>query len=339
MNESDAGDPEVAEIKLRLLAGILERVTDGFASVDAEGRCDYINSMAAQVFGLERDNILGRRIEEIFAEQTGEQVRAAYQSAMAEQNFLSLEAYHAVTNQWLGYRFHPSQDGLSMLIADITNNKNLEEDLRTRLALMLETSLDLERRLSTQEAQNERLAEANVHLQSLATTDALTSIYNYRAFKERMELEFNRRLRYHTDLSLVMLDVDAFKAYNDDYGHQAGDKALTTIAHLLRGAARTTDFVARYGGEEFAIILPDTDREGAMVMAERFRAQVENMEFDVAGITVSAGVATVVNAVSDPAQLVAAADTALYASKNGGRNRVTHVDEMNGGPLRRPLAP
>ena len=168
------------------------------------------------------------------------------------------------------------------------------------------------------------LEEANSRLKSLATTDGLTGVRNRAAFNERFAEEFDRAMRFGRPLSLIILDVDHFKLYNDSFGHPAGDAVLRDVARLLQNTARTTDIVARYGGEEFALILPDTDYNGAMVMAERCRREVAGGPWSKRLITVSVGVSTQDEESASVADMIATADTALYRSKAAGRNRVLH---------------
>jgi diguanylate cyclase (GGDEF)-like protein/PAS domain S-box-containing protein len=168
------------------------------------------------------------------------------------------------------------------------------------------------------------LEEANTKLQKLAVTDGLTGIKNRSAFNGKLSEEFDRSVRYEHSLSLMLVDVDYFKLFNDEFGHPAGDAVLRIIASTIQAAARTTDFVARYGGEEFAVILPDTDYAGATVLAERCRRAVAEMVWDKRPVTVSIGVATLKPDTADADTLIAQADDALYRSKQKGRNRVTH---------------
>jgi diguanylate cyclase (GGDEF)-like protein len=169
---------------------------------------------------------------------------------------------------------------------------------------------------------NQQLKDANRQLESLATTDGLTGLKNRRAFQERLDEEFQRAARYQTPLSVVLLDVDHFKSYNDTYGHPAGDEVLRTLARLLQSACRETDIVARYGGEEFVALLPLTPAAQAMELAERMRSTLEQAAWPSRLITASLGVADNTRA-DNSAALVAQADAALYASKQAGRNRVT----------------
>ncbi|MGO4382362.1 diguanylate cyclase [Pseudoduganella sp. RAF19] len=173
----------------------------------------------------------------------------------------------------------------------------------------------------------QQLTAANIELQKLAALDALTGISNRRRFDEAMLLEWQRGQRERQPLSLLMCDVDCFKVYNDTYGHQAGDLCLKrTAAVLTEHLRRPADLVARYGGEEFAFILPDTDGAGAMKVARACvqtmeQLSIENRDAPHRVVTLSIGVATMVP--SKPftqADLIGAADNALYAAKRNGRN-------------------
>ncbi|MCP5105494.1 MAG: diguanylate cyclase [bacterium] len=176
---------------------------------------------------------------------------------------------------------------------------------------------------------NKKLTEANKKLEMLANLDPLTGIANRRNFMETFELEWKRAGRNKLPLSLIMIDVDFFKAYNDNYGHQAGDDCLIQIAFLLNGAlARTGDMLARYGGEEFVVILPGTDARGTSAVAERLRKKIEAARRPHAVstvsdyVTISLGSATTIPANRKPPEsLIATADEALYKAKRNGRNR------------------
>ena len=173
------------------------------------------------------------------------------------------------------------------------------------------------------------LATANQRLETLANQDALTGIANRRAFDYLMERQFALAVRQREPLSLVLCDVDYFKAYNDHYGHPAGDECLRKIgAAVACCGKRATDLAARYGGEEFALLLPDTPAPGALAVAERVLAEVAALEIahdaSSAGklVTLSAGVATYTpERDTAPAGLISRADQALYRAKQLGRNR------------------
>ncbi|HUF12072.1 MAG TPA: GGDEF domain-containing protein [Longimicrobiales bacterium] len=164
-------------------------------------------------------------------------------------------------------------------------------------------------------------------LRERAERDALTGMPNRGAFDERLDVEIARYRRYRHPLSLIVIDVDHFKAVNDTWGHDAGDVVLRHIGRILVASIRETDHAARLGGEEFAVLLPETDLPQAVETAERIRVAVEKASVEhgreTLGVRISAGVATCPTVASDPASLIPSADAALYASKQGGRNRVT----------------
>lgn len=180
-----------------------------------------------------------------------------------------------------------------------------------------------------QHALREGAEALNARLQTLATTDGLTGLYNHRAFQEILQEEVLRSQRYNAPLSLLFLDVDDFKRYNDAFGHPAGDGILRRVGEVLQATARTNDLVARYGGEEFAVILIETDAVSASIAAERFRAAIERAMWQESQITVSVGVATLSLPARDSITLIAEADTALYHSKSHGRNCVTHIADIH----------
>ena len=175
------------------------------------------------------------------------------------------------------------------------------------------------------------LREQAERFQLMSITDPLTGLVNRRYLDERFAEELKRSQRYYYPLSLLMIDIDSFKSYNDSFGHQAGDEVLRAVAQSIRGALRNFDVAARYGGEEFCIVLPETDAPAAAMLAERLRAQVEaDFGPDNPGIrrpvTISLGVASLSHGLHTPAQITKAADQALYAAKHKGRNCVVVYD-------------
>ncbi len=158
--------------------------------------------------------------------------------------------------------------------------------------------------------------------EQLSVTDALTGLLNRRYLEERLTEEIKRSNRHGFPMSFMMIDVDDFKSYNDNFGHPAGDKALQTVGSCLKETLRGADVAARYGGEEFSILLPQTNSEEAAVIAERVRERVEKVCFPNRRITISIGVASCSLSLNSPRDLVSAADKALYAAKRKGRNNV-----------------
>ncbi|AGA25165.1 diguanylate cyclase [Singulisphaera acidiphila] len=167
------------------------------------------------------------------------------------------------------------------------------------------------------ERQNELLVER-------AATDGLTGLNNRSYFDETLRSALAAAERHDKLLSLILVDVDHFKTFNDSFGHQAGDEALRIVAETLRSTTRAHDKVARFGGEEFAVLLPETDENGARMIAERLRVAIETHHWVRRPVSASLGIATTRFPVPDAAQLIEEADKALYRSKSMGRNRVTH---------------
>ena len=164
--------------------------------------------------------------------------------------------------------------------------------------------------------------------QKLAITDGLTKLYNHRFFQEKLAQEFAHCEKNQRPLSLLMIDIDHFKTYNDTHGHPRGDLVLREIAQILGKSVRTSDIIARYGGEEFVIILPDTPKTGAVLLAERILTKVRNHKFsgksetENVRLTVSLGVASYPREAVRAEDLIEKADQKLYQAKNEGRNKI-----------------
>ena len=190
------------------------------------------------------------------------------------------------------------------------------------------------RDISARKAVEDELAEANRRLKALAGQDGLTGLANRRTFDEALAKEHLRARREHTTLALIMIDVDRFKAFNDIYGHPAGDDCLRRVSHAIADAIlRPGDLAARYGGEEFAVLLPNTDETGAAQIAERILFAILGLAIPHEGnangvVTVSAGVAAQACADGHAEALVDSADHALYRAKDFGRNAVIRATEI-----------
>jgi diguanylate cyclase (GGDEF)-like protein len=164
--------------------------------------------------------------------------------------------------------------------------------------------------------------------EQLSVTDALTGLLNRRYIEARLAEEIKRSNRHGFPMSFMMLDVDHFKSYNDNFGHPAGDEALKMVGQVIRDTLRAADVAARFGGEEFSILLPQTRGDEAAAIAERIRHNIETAEFPHRAVTVSIGIASCSADLCVSADLVAAADRALYEAKRGGRNRVQEFEEI-----------
>ena len=172
----------------------------------------------------------------------------------------------------------------------------------------------------------EELFLKNQELERLSQTDPLTGLLNHRSFVQKMEEEVRRAVRYGSPLSLMMIDVDDFKTYNDTCGHLEGDRLLKRLAEIFRANLRATEFICRYGGDEFSIILPQTDAAQAAVAGEKIRAMAAK-EFLKAKVSISIGVAQFQTGWGTEA-LIKQADELLYRSKKAGRNRVSFNHEI-----------
>lgn len=165
------------------------------------------------------------------------------------------------------------------------------------------------------------------HTYKLAVTDGLTDMYNHRYFQEQMKLNIENAKRYNTPFSLIMVDIDFFKKFNDKYGHQSGDAVLRQVAQTIKKNIRSTDIPCRYGGEEMSVILTNTKKEDAALVAQKICEAVRNREFELATgdwthVTISLGVATMPYDGEDVQQLIEYADKCLYIAKENGRNQV-----------------
>ena len=185
----------------------------------------------------------------------------------------------------------------------------------------LAVRLEIARRILNVQDELER---RNRSLADLAHSDELTGVPNRRRFREMLEVDFKGTTEGRLPLSLVMIDVDRFKSYNDTFGHPSGDDLLKQFAAIVRDEVRKVGELTRYGGEEFAALLPNTNRQAALALAESVRIRVASTHWPLRAITASFGVATTGPGTDRPDLLVGQADQALYRSKRNGRNQVTH---------------
>jgi diguanylate cyclase (GGDEF)-like protein/PAS domain S-box-containing protein len=224
--------------------------------------------------------------------------------------------------RWVSTRCVPFQQDLNgtptQVLAttrDVTPQKLTEERLHLQMRSLNEAQIELQRRQNELEQLNDRLA-------TLATRDGLTGLHNHRSLQDRLSEEISRAERTARPVSLIMVDVDRFKSYNDRYGHPAGDVVLRELANVLAVTARASDFVARYGGEEFAVLLPDSRAPDAAYLAERMRHKLNEAFFGEEKVTASFGCAEYIPGVMTKAELILEADRALYRAKRDGRDCV-----------------
>jgi diguanylate cyclase (GGDEF)-like protein len=184
-------------------------------------------------------------------------------------------------------------------------------------------------------AKTEELERLNASLRDIADRDGLTNLYNHRFFRDALDREAARGDRHHRPFSVIMMDVDHFKRFNDSFGHLAGDEALKMVANVLRANCRASSVAARYGGEEFVILVPEIDKDPAIIVADRIRTEISRSAVvdprtgTARQITVSLGVATFPRDGQDGDILLELADKALYAAKLAGRDRVCAAGPAN----------
>lgn len=221
------------------------------------------------------------------------------------------------------------------ILADYS--RQLEAEVSQRTAELAETNAQLHREIQERELAEQNLQQANQALQRLATIDGLTQVANRRYFDQQLHQEWQRLQREQRPLSLILFDVDYFKRYNDRYGHQAGDHCLIQVAQAANSVIhRSGDLVARYGGEEFVIILPHTDLQGAIDVAESVRGAIRSLGIaheasEVSEIvSVSLWIASQIpGSASSPEKLITQADQALYLAKQQGRDRYATNPNQN----------
>ena len=232
------------------------------------------------------------------------------------------QAYAFVTSPWrTGELTLTLRRAIERYVLD-ANNRRLVTKLR-------EERSQLAQRV---ERQTRALRDANHELRRLATSDGLTGLYNHRYFQDRLRQEVKAAKRYGKPTSLLLIDVDHFKTYNDTLGHPQGDTLLREVSSLLLGMVREVDLVARYGGDEFAIAMPQAEKGSATILAERLRKHLASAPFVEAAtlpeqtLTISIGVACFPEDGATASELISSADRALYRAKRGGRNQVSVAD-------------
>ncbi len=211
-------------------------------------------------------------------------------------------------------RFDGTTAGAVCANLDITERKAAERRIAEQMRMIKE--------------QRTQLQTMNQQLEHLAVTDGLTGLSNHRRFQELLEESVGHHSRTGKPFSLLLMDIDYFKKFNDDFGHQVGDEVLKAVSAALKRTARDYEHPARYGGEEFAILLSECDASTSLIVAERFREVISSIPFSQRQITASFGISTSLDGSLAGRVLINRADEALYASKRNGRNRVTHFDQI-----------
>lgn len=299
------------------LSATLESIHDCFLSLDHTWKVTYINQAACEMFAKDRSEVVGSSLLDLFPDLENSILVLYCREVMEGGQPQIFETQDSDQDQWYEVRVYPAPDGVSVFYQDISVRKMVESQIEESMMQISEYSVRLE-------LQQQELAEANDKLEALATTDGLTGLKNHRTFQDRLTEGLNGEV---FPVSLLLLDVDKFKTFNDEFGHQAGDEVLIGVGRVLESVAHRDEFVARYGGEEFVIILPGQDAAAAIASAERFRQAIESEEWSYRAVTASFGASTATDSNCDKTTLISQADQALYASKHRGRNRSTHFME------------
>ena len=267
---------------------------------DAEGRIQEWNRAFETLFDLSAKQVLHRSIwQTLDCSSSKEEIQEIVRRVFSGEAFTGLErTYHredgtVIEVEWTTFPVRAPEGNVVGSISaavDVTESKRYERELEAQMRLLSASQNELE--------------IANAKLRELVDQDGLTGLFNHRAFHERLEAEFARSRRYETPLSLVLMDLDKFKIYNDSFGHLEGDEALRRVAALLRNNVRLVDSVARPGGEEFAILLPQSSKEEAVHAAERMRQAIETADWSLRSMTGSFGVSTLSSQSEDYRQLL-----------------------------------
>lgn len=293
---------------------MVENTIDVIIRYNAVRERIYVSPSSREMFGYEPAEMLGSNPAAIIHPEDFPNVDPLFKAfgpakASLHLTFRMLRKDGVYIWVEVQYRYLPEDGGSLAVMRDITVRKRAEEMLTDAY---------------------EKLEVANRLLQTLAHRDGLTGLINRRRFDELLHEEFDRSRRQSASLGILLIDVDHFKAFNDLYGHLAGDECLRKVSRTIDDALRRPgDHVARYGGEEFVVILPATDQLGAMLMAEQIRRLVsdlaiEHLGSDLAVVTVSVGSGAFIPSDGEgtPNDLLDTADRALYQAKSEGRNRV-----------------
>jgi diguanylate cyclase (GGDEF)-like protein/PAS domain S-box-containing protein len=293
--------------------------------VNDEGLIIRVNPATERLFGYEPGELIGQRVEVLVPEQQRSDHAAQRRQFVVEGEDRPMGTGRDLAGRKRDGSVFPIEVGLSR----VTTSSG---EYTIAAAVDLSVQKVAEERIANQAHE---LEEANVKLAEMASTDSLTKLWNRRSFIDQLGIQLEMSLRTSRPLSVLMLDIDHFKPYNDNYGHLAGDAVLRQVAQILRDRARRSDYVARIGGEEFGVISSETDSRGATRLGERFRAAIEAASWQRRSVTVSIGATTVHHPRdewhADPSSyssVLGEADKALYYSKEHGRNRVTHVEAL-----------
>lgn len=302
-----------------LLEFIVDRVNIGVFILNKDHEVQLWNSFMASNSGVSAESVIGQNIFKTFPSLPERWFARKVNSVFMLKNF-AFTSWEQRSHLFPFHHNRPVTSGMEFMCQDITLMpiKTPDGEVESVCVLLFD---------ATDTAIYHTMHKAAMKkLEVASRVDGLTQLYNRAHWQSRLVEEFSRAGRYQHPMSLLLFDLDHFKSTNDTYGHLGGDAVLVAVAELVRQSLRESDVAGRYGGEEFGIILPDTDAEGAFVVAERLRKSIEGFkvpfEKTTIGMSASIGVVGFVAGLKDAEEMIAKADDALYKAKEGGRNQV-----------------
>lgn len=314
----------------------------GYISITHEGIVTDVNQTFLDLMGYTAEELLHKHLESIMSTANKLIFHSYFYpqinlNGRVEELFISLKDKQKQTVPFIlnGRRFEDNGvEVIDCVLVQMKKRIDYEQELRTAKKQIEDAYRQKEQALAKLEQihkeierKQSELMEMNAMLVELSVTDKLTGLKNRRYFQEKLDEQLHKYQETGQAFSLVIIDIDHFKQVNDTWGHQMGDEVLEMLAKTLTNHARSEDTAARLGGEEFVLILPHTDAAQSRKIAERLRIAVTETVWPNGSITVSSGIATV-NPDDSGASLLKKADEALYASKENGRNRVTHIEDL-----------
>lgn len=322
----DITEHKIAEDALeaanKRVQNILESINDSFFSLNQYNQFTYINSSALKAMGAEIGDIIGTDFTASHSEDFWQPLTKLFAKVKKRKTADSLEFFDQTNAEWFDYRVYPNQDGgISVFFQDITERKAIEKQLEGQMAEINEANVQLE-------IQQAQLEEANHKLLNLASTDGLTGLKNHKTFQEFLADKMEMSDQTGIPVGVILMDVDKFKSFNDDFGHLAGDEVLKGVSRVLQKCISEPHMVARYGGEEFVIVGVGLNATDMYYLAEECRLALEDQDWPNRPVTASFGVSMYTSDVKDRPTLIDRADQALYASKEAGRNRVTKYEDL-----------
>jgi diguanylate cyclase (GGDEF)-like protein/PAS domain S-box-containing protein len=325
------------EKKAPLQTSILEAIQDPFVILSQKGEFININPKGLELLGYSWEELQKMALVDVVAQEEHRTILHGYEE-MEQGRDIQLKTMiisqrgEGIPVEWIGI---PREKVFLITLRDLREPLKNEEawekskkELTEKIRERDEYARDLQAMKDLYKEKLKEIEKMREDAVALSYMDDLTEIFNHRFFIQQLTTEVNRQKRYPTQLSLLMIDIDYFKDYNDTNGHLAGDQILRAISLIIQHGVRQSDFVARYGGEEFCAILVNAGRGEALAIAERIREHVAETRFPNetsqpnGDLTVSIGLATFSPTVDTVTDLIREADNALYRAKRAGRNRV-----------------